>query len=104
CISTDTLMASGGTFTYTAGNVLGDFTIVITDAQAKTAQAGVRVQGPPTPTFTDTPTATNTANPSVSSTPTRTVPQTPGAAFVKLDQILTQVTDNVDGTFTTILS
>jgi hypothetical protein len=104
CISTDTITASGGTFTYTAGNVIGDFTIVVTDAQAKTAQAGVRIQGPPTPTFTETPTVTNTPNPSVSSTPTLTVAPTPGAAFVKLDQILTHVTDNMDGTFTTILS
>lgn len=55
-----------------------------------------------TPTETQTPTMTTTSPPT--STPTATPLSTPAAAFVRIDQILTAVTDNRDGSFTTIIN
>jgi len=104
CVSVSSVPASGGSFIFTAGNVLGNFTITVTDAAGKTASAGVTVQGPPTPTFTLTPLPTNTPPASATVPATATVPPTPGAAYVRLDQILSHVTNNQDGTFTTIVS
>ncbi len=98
CVSTNSVPASGGSFTLTAGNTLGDFSVTVTDALGRTAAAGVTVLGPPTPTFTHTPPATETPTPR----PTRA--PTPGAAFVRLEQIRDRVTDNRDGTFSTLLS
>ena len=75
CVSVSSVPTSGGSFLFTAGNVLGNFTITVTDAAGKTASAGVTVQGPPTPTFTLTPLPTNTPPPSatVPATATPTV-------------------------------
>jgi hypothetical protein len=76
CISTASVSTSGGSFSFTAGNTLGDFSITVTDAIGRTASAGVTVLGPPTPTATQTapptvpPAATTTALPTATGTAT----------------------------------
>lgn len=76
CVSVTSVPTSGGSFTFTAGNTLGDFSITVTDAIGRTASAGVTVLGPPTPTATQTapptvpPTATTTPLPSATGTAT----------------------------------
>ncbi|MFN8625445.1 MAG: Ig-like domain-containing protein [Candidatus Binatia bacterium] len=71
CISTNSVPASGGSFVFTAGSTLGNFTITVTDAAGKTASAGVTIQGPATPTVTFTPPlgATFTVTPTATATP-----------------------------------
>ena len=98
CISTTSVLTSGGSFTFTAGNTLGDFAVTVTDNVGRTASAGVTVLGPPTPTVT------STAPPTVTPSATQTALPTPGAAFVKLDLLVNQRSDNGDGTFTSVLS
>jgi len=63
CVSTSSIPTSGGSFIFTAGNTLGDFSVTITDAIGRTASAGVSVLGPATPSVT--PTAPPTATPTV---------------------------------------
>jgi len=95
CLSLTSVPASGGTFLFTAGNVLGNFTITVTDALGKTASAGVTVQGPPTPT----PSITSTPAP-----PTITPTPTPGAANIEVALFVNQASSNGDGTLTTVIS
>ena len=72
CVSVNSVPTSGGSFVFTAGNTLGDFTVTVTDAGGKTASAGVRVLGPSTPsptlTASQTPTPPSTATPTVTNT------------------------------------
>ena len=65
CVSATQIPASGGSFTFTAGNTLGDFSVTVTDALGRTVSAGITVLGPPTPSVTPTgpPTATPTIAP-----------------------------------------
>ena len=98
CVSTTSVPESGGSFTFTAGNTLGDFSVTITDAIGRTTSAGITVLGPPTPTVTPT------APPTVTPTATQTGVPTAGAAFVKLDLLVNQRSDNGDGTFSSVLS
>jgi len=79
CISTSTVSTSGGSFIFTAGDQLGNFTVTVTDAQSKTASAGVTVLGPPTPTITPTLPPTNTPLPTNTPPPTATFTVTPTA-------------------------
>jgi hypothetical protein len=92
CVSITSVPTSGGSFTFTAGNTLGDFSITVTDAIGRTASAGVTVLGPPTPTATQTvpptvpPTATQTLVPNTATTtplPTATGTATPPAGSVQ---------------------
>ncbi|MGH3056014.1 MAG: hypothetical protein ACRDL7_13655, partial [Gaiellaceae bacterium] len=69
CVSAASVPASGGSFTFTAGNTLGDFSVTVSDGIGRTASAGVTVLGPPTPIATLTPTVT----PTPVATPTPTV-------------------------------
>ncbi len=101
CVSVNQVTVSGGSFLYTAGNTPGTYTVTLTDAAGRTASAGVVVIGPPTPTLTVTGTLPPSATPTI--TPTL-APPTPGAQFVRLDQILTRVVDNHDGSFTTVIT
>jgi hypothetical protein len=98
CVSATSIPASGGSFTFTAGNTLGDFSVTVSDAIGRTASAGVTVLGPPTPTVTPT------SPPTITPTATQTAVPTAGAAFVKLDLLVNQRSDNGDGTFTSVLS
>jgi hypothetical protein len=47
CLNTTVVPASGGSFTFTAGNEVGTFLITATDALGRIATAGVTQQGPP---------------------------------------------------------
>jgi hypothetical protein len=68
CVSVGSVPVSGGSFIFTAGNALGNFSITVTDAAGKTASAGVTVQGPPTPPPTSTPIPTSTVPPAATPT------------------------------------
>jgi hypothetical protein len=68
CVSVTSVPTSGGSFVYTAGNSAGNFTITVTDALGKVANAGVAVNAQAT--ATTVPTSTPTAVPT--STPTAT--------------------------------
>ncbi len=97
CVSSASVPASGGSFIFTAGNTLGDFSVTVSDALGRTASAGVTVLGPPTPSVTPT------VPPTVTPTATQTAVPTAGAAFVKLDLIVNQRSDNGDGSFTSVI-
>jgi hypothetical protein len=104
CVSVSSVPASGGSFIFTAGNVLGNFTITVTDAAGKTASAGVTVQGPPTPTFTQTQPPTTTPTFAPTFTPTVTPTPTPAAAYIQVALFVSQASNNNDGTLTTVIS
>jgi Big-like domain-containing protein len=75
CVSVTQLNASGGQFTYQAGNQSGIFAITVTDTLTVVARVVVTIPaGPPTPTLT------GTLGPSPSPTPTET-PNLPAAAI-----------------------
>jgi hypothetical protein len=82
CVSTTSVSASGGSFSYTAGNTIGPFTITVTDALSRTTTAGITIQGPLTPTATWT--APPTMTPTITRTPTVTPTVLPRSiAFVE---------------------
>jgi len=97
CVSTLTIPNSGGSFIFTGGNAIGQYTIVITDAIGRTVSAGVDVQGPPTPTPTNTVPPTNTPRPSP------TGQATPSASFITLGLVGGQFSLNGNGSATSIL-
>jgi hypothetical protein len=75
CVSVTSVPTSGASFLYTAGNLVGAYSITVTDALGRSAAAGVTVQGPPTPTPTATPISTGTAGPQ----PTASITAPPGS-------------------------
>jgi hypothetical protein len=83
CISTNSVPTSGGSFTFTAGNTLGDFSVTVTDSLGRTASAGVTVLGPPTPTLTATPPATPISTATATPPPTGTGTATPPAGSIQ---------------------
>lgn len=97
CLSTTSVPASGGSVTYTAGDLPGNFTLTVSDALGRTASAGIAVEGPATPT----PTLTVPPQPTPTVTPTPR--PTPGAAFIRLDLFVNQRSDNGDGSFTSVI-
>ncbi|MFQ5664877.1 MAG: Ig-like domain-containing protein [Candidatus Binatia bacterium] len=76
---------------------------LITFLAAPTATPTALPSATMVPTQTPTPTLTATLPPANTPTPTSTRAPTPGAAFVKLDLIVNQRSDNGDGTFTSVL-
>ncbi|MFI5394749.1 MAG: Ig-like domain-containing protein [Candidatus Binatia bacterium] len=98
CISATSIPTSGGSFIFTAGDTIGNFSITVTDALGKAASAGVVVQGPPTPTSTPTAPPTSTAPPTATKVPT------PAPAHIQVALFVNQAGNNGDGTLSSVIS